>query len=311
MKTNFVPPVWLLAACIFHAVIVPHFYWSWRQTCLNPGKFRALKFLFIKDRAVLAKTYDLEDAAVDVFLKKSRRTLILLVSFIVILQPVVGFFCLRAFLEYYGKLPLYLNWCVAVPCAVVTMITYFCLTYTGNVLYIFLFTTQQFLVARAKSLAVKVKKLGNYFDKHIDRDLREIEILEGFLQKDLDEETKRLFTGRINEINGWYGKKTLKMSKSLFGLWEQYEETREFFDTKLTLHYLNVLFCGFLYPLYFYFELDFLSRVGAIQFLTRPTTNSHVLPPVPDLRDHVVRVRFVADRFRSDGGQWHLHARGG
>ena len=227
-----------------------------------------LDFLFVENPADLHQNYDLDENGLDKYVKKTRKVTLLYFGLMLLLQPVVNFFCIRAFMVYFNHLSLSIYYLVSLPCFLITVLCYICLTVVVIVIYIISNASQQFLVLRAKTLAIQIRRLGLFFDENFEKDLWELGECIQYLKAEAElKESEKLHLRRgKNQIERKYANEADKLKYSLLSFITHYDKLRTFYDQILSAHILSLLFAGFLYPLYFYFDLDLLSMVSLFRF---------------------------------------------
>ena len=262
-----------------------------------------LDFLFVENPADLHQKYDIDENGLDEFVKKARKATLLDYGFMFVLQPALNFFCFRSFMVYFNNLSLSIYYLVSLPCFLITVLCYICLTVVVIVIYIFSNASQQFLVLRAKTLAIQIRRLGLFFDENFEKDLWELRECIQYLKAEAElKESEKLHLRRgKNQFERKYANEADKLKYSLLSFVTHYDKLRTFYDQRLSVHFLNMLFTGFLYPLYFYFDLDLLSKVSLFRFQT--LTPTYTFPCFPGVCGLAVRVGFVLCRIWSDGGQ--------
>lgn len=143
--------------------------------------------------------------------------------------------------------------CFTVPLFFLTMVSYYCLGCGFLTIYILKFTSQEFLVLRTKTFAYELKCLA--------RTLNELKELERDFKRVGDLETVAKIKAEIRETKEFYVGMTKWVDQELYQMWRQFENANKLFDSQLTPSFLACLFCGFLFPIYFFYDLDLLTQV--------------------------------------------------
>ena len=228
--------------------------------------------MFISDFKWLYRRYNFTLEDFEEFKEKARRIEHLLNAFMAAMVFMLGFFCYRGFRKAHEEVSPTLFQTVSLPMFLLTLYSYYHVTCAILTIYLLKFITQFFLNLRAKTHAREILKFSTKFMRMF-RLTKEMEDL----RKDLDRpesQDRRPFLKtaikvKLEEFLSLEKKHKDLMTHvevSLEDLIEQFEKANLLFDRQLSPMYFLCLFCGLLYPVYFFFDFDLVTLVSFINF---------------------------------------------
>ena len=241
---------------IFHASSF-YTYYSWGEISREPQKIGFLYFAFNGDREDLIRSYGFSEENFEKFLKELGQTKFLVITFMVAMDGMLGFFCLRGLNAACWQLHPPTFWSMSVPFCLVTLYSYHHLTFGILTVYLLKFTTQFFLVLRAETIAECVEELGETLDEYrsFRQELKNIQNSQNRI------EVARI-KGELRVLKNEFKTKEAWVKRSVNEMVDQFEDSRKLFDRQLSAMFFTTLLCGLLFPVYFFFPNDTLSMVS-------------------------------------------------
>ena len=257
---------------IFH-FISANTYWRWRKISEDPRDIECLNFMFTSDSKELRRRYNFKPKEYEEFKKKARGIEYVLNVFMAAMVFMLGFFCVRGLRKAYEEVSPTLFQTLSLPMFLLTLYSYYHVTCGILTIYLLKFTTQFFLNLRAKTVARGILEFPSKF-MALPKLLRNLESLKRELaQTELLDHRYSLVTTMQEKyeeflaLENEYTELTIHLEESIEDLIQQFEKANLLFDRQLSPMFFLCLFCGLLYPLYFFFDFDLLTLVSFMNFL--------------------------------------------
>lgn len=201
--------------------------------------------------------YGFSEENYETFLESAKQTEFFFKAFMVAGDIMLGFFCARCLLHSHTIVKDQYLWIFCVAMFVTSFLSYHCMTLGILTMFIFMVASQNFLVLLAKTHSARAHALAH----------------KSYALNRLEEEESSFFPrttpiGQISEralkrLAEWvYASEFKQLRDLLFAFSEEFKKINTFIERQVTARFLNTLFCGLLFPIYFFFDLEIISKVS-------------------------------------------------